>query len=134
MSTIFRSADPHGEAYNRPVETFKGCKLAGRSAGMRFEEIVWEALELLSGKITQSNVKIDIQNDLPKVCACRNKLLTVLQNLIENAVKYIGPQTEPRIKIGSRNDGEEVVFFVEDNGIRLDLESVQDLRLVCKVG
>ncbi len=127
MSTIFRSADRMERLITDLLKLSRVANLQDEVQEMRFEEIVWEALELLSGKITQSNVKIDIQNDLPKVCACRNKLLTVLQNLIENAVKYMGPQTEPRIKIGSRNDGEEVVFFVEDNGIGLDPKNLSKI-------
>jgi signal transduction histidine kinase len=127
MSTIFRSADRMERLITDLLKLSRVANLQDEVQEMRFEEIVWEALELLSGKITQSNVKIDIQNDLPKVCACRNKLLTVLQNLIENAVKYMGPQTDPRIKIGSRNDGEEVVFFVEDNGIGLDPKNLSKI-------
>jgi signal transduction histidine kinase len=75
---------------------------------------------LLAGKIAHSNVQVEIQSNLPNVSACRNKLLTILQNLIENALKYMGSQSEPHIKIGARNDGDELVFFVEDNGIGID--------------
>jgi len=127
MSTVFRSADRMERLITDLLKLSRVANLQDEVQEMRFEDIVWEALELLSGKITQSNVKIDIQNDLPKVCACRNKLLTVLQNLIENAVKYMGPQTEPRIKIGSRSDGEDVVFFVEDNGIGLDPKNLSKI-------
>ncbi len=127
MSTIFRSADRMEGLITDLLKLSRVANLQDEVQEMSFEEIVWEALELLSGKINQSNVKIDIQSDFPKVCACRNKLLTVLQNLIENAVKYMGPQTEPRIKIGSRNDGEDVVFFVEDNGIGLDPKNLSKI-------
>ncbi len=127
MSTVFRSADRMESLITDLLKLSRVANLQDELQELSFEEIVWEALELLAGKITESNVKIDIQNDLPKMCACRNKLLTVLQNLIENAVKYMGPQTEPRIKIGSRNDREDVVFFVEDNGIGLDPQNLSKI-------
>ena len=44
----------------------------------------------------------------------------MLQNLLDNAAKFMGDQKEPRIEIGSRRDGEEVVTFVRDNGIGID--------------
>jgi len=43
-----------------------------------------------------------------------------MQNLIENAVKYMGDQPEPRVEIGMRYDNHRRVFFVRDNGIGID--------------
>jgi len=45
------------------------------------------------------------------------RMTEVLQNLIVNAVKFMGNQERPLIEIGSqRRDGKDV-FFVQDNGI-----------------
>ena len=41
----------------------------------------------------------------------------VLQNLLDNAVKYMGDQPEPCIEIGLSGTGRDTVFFVRDNGI-----------------
>jgi signal transduction histidine kinase len=46
--------------------------------------------------------------------------LEVLQNLVDNAVKFAGDQPEPRLEIGAREEGEETIFFVRDNGIGID--------------
>jgi signal transduction histidine kinase len=40
-----------------------------------------------------------------------------MQNLIDNAIKFMGNQPRPRIEIGAiRNDRSETVFYVKDNG------------------
>jgi signal transduction histidine kinase len=57
---------------------------------------------------------------LPDVCADRVRLVQVVQNLIENAVKYMGNQPAPLIEIGLRPDPAGIVFFVQDNGIGID--------------
>ena len=44
----------------------------------------------------------------------------MLQNLLDNAVKFMGDQTEPRIDMGVREEGKEVVCYVRDNGIGID--------------
>jgi chemotaxis family two-component system sensor kinase Cph1 len=44
----------------------------------------------------------------------------VLQNLVDNAAKYMGGQTSPTIEIGSREDGQQTVYFVRDNGMGID--------------
>jgi len=43
-----------------------------------------------------------------------------MQNLIDNALKYMGEQKHPLVEIGSRRDGDEAVFFVRDNGMGID--------------
>jgi len=44
----------------------------------------------------------------------------VMQNLIDNAAKFMGDQPAPRIEIGVRNEGNQRVLFVKDNGIGID--------------
>jgi signal transduction histidine kinase len=47
-------------------------------------------------------------------------LLEVFQNLVENAVKFMGDQTEPCIEIGWQKKETEIVCFVKDNGVGID--------------
>ena len=47
----------------------------------------------------------------------RVRLLEVYQNLLENAVKFMGEQTQPRVEIGAKRNGTEVACFVRDNGM-----------------
>ncbi len=47
----------------------------------------------------------------------------MLQNLIENAVKFSAGEPAPRVRIGlRRNATGEDVYFVEDNGIGISAE------------
>ncbi len=69
--------------------------------------------------------RLDGFEDLPAVHGDRVRLLEVLQNLIENATKFMGDQPAPRIEVGLRRDvggAEEPdpVFYVRDNGIGID--------------
>ena len=63
-----------------------------------------------------------IAPDLPPVTGDRLRLVEVYQNLIENAVKYMGDQPAPRVEVGTRHDAEtgETVFYVADNGMGID--------------
>jgi signal transduction histidine kinase len=47
-------------------------------------------------------------------------LREVFENLITNAAKYAGDQPEPNIEIGARDNGNEQVIFVKDNGIGIE--------------
>jgi PAS domain S-box-containing protein len=83
-------------------------------------EIVSEALAQSSAKMSSKNVKVTVDGDLPIVQVDRMRLVEVLVNLLENSVKYMGDQPQPEIEIGKRLDGENMVFFVRDNGIGID--------------
>jgi signal transduction histidine kinase len=78
--------------------------------------LVREVLELLKGQIEPRGVVVEVSPDLPLVRADRRRLLEVLQNLLENAVKFTGTQQRPKVEVGMRLDGEEQVFYVRDNG------------------
>ena len=45
----------------------------------------------------------------------RVRLLQVVQNLLDNAVKFLGEQPQPRVEIGARA-GTPAVLYVRDNG------------------
>jgi len=87
-----------------------------------FNQIVREALEQAAGRLRSRNVKVSVAQDMPTVNVDNPRIVEVLVNLIENSVKYTGDQELPEIEIGSRNDGEETVFFVKDNGMGIDPE------------
>jgi two-component system, LuxR family, sensor kinase FixL len=81
-----------------------------------FETIVRDAIKLVTGRITEIKVEVEIAPDLPSVCVDRVRFTQVMQNLIDNAVKFMGEQPEPQIWIGQRIDGAKAIFFVRDNG------------------
>ncbi|MBN2393953.1 MAG: GAF domain-containing protein [Anaerolineae bacterium] len=85
-----------------------------------FEAIAREALELVHGRITAGNVTVEIMPDLPTVYGDRARLVEVVQNLVDNACKYMGNTSHPYVKIGARQTEAETVFYVRDNGIGID--------------
>ncbi|NOT05867.1 MAG: PAS domain S-box protein [Anaerolineales bacterium] len=87
-----------------------------------FEELVRETVELLYGRLHEKEIRVRIQGDLPSVHGDRQRLSEVLQNLIDNAAKFMGDQPKPRIEIGQNGQQDNMpIFFVRDNGIGIDL-------------
>jgi signal transduction histidine kinase len=79
-----------------------------------------EAVTLVAGQITARGVQVHIASDLPVLVGDRPRLLEVLQNLLDNAVKFMGSQPQPRIDIGAGCKGEETVYYVRDNGVGIE--------------
>lgn len=84
-----------------------------------FRELVEEALLAVAGSISERGVDVQVTGDLT-LYGDRPRLVEVWQNLIENAVKFMGDQGSPRIEIGMEKLKGEQVFFVRDNGMGID--------------
>lgn len=79
-----------------------------------FEDLVREVVEGLANDADR--VEADVPSDLPVLLTDRQVLSRVLQNLMDNALKY-SPDGSP-CELGARADGEDwIVFWVRDHGI-----------------
>ena len=89
------------------------------SENVSFDELTRAAIEVVVGQIQERGVTIQVQQNLPIVYGDRQRLTEVLQNLLDNATKYMGNQKNPLIEIGVKDVGESgnSIFFVRDNGI-----------------
>jgi signal transduction histidine kinase len=83
-------------------------------------ELAQEVIDLLAGQLKGRPVRLEIWPELPPVYGDRSRLLDVMQNLIGNAVKFMGDQPQPRIEVGCKHENGDAIFFVQDNGIGID--------------
>lgn len=83
-----------------------------------FNTLVNDAMDIVHGQIEKQNITVRTQPNLPWVRGDRQRLIEVLQNLIDNAAKYMGDQSTPLIEIGQQGEQDgKLVLFVKDNGI-----------------
>jgi signal transduction histidine kinase len=106
---------------NELLELSRIGRMINKPEAVEFEELVREAMDIVHGRLKTRNVSVHIQPNLPAIHGDKPRLVEVLQNLLDNAVKYMGDQPNPSIEIGSETvaDG-EIIFFVRDNGIGID--------------
>ncbi len=81
-----------------------------------FQEIIEEALALVEGQLVSRGTRVTVEPDLPLVQGDRARLVEVVQNLVDNASKYMGDQLDPHIVIGKQVKNGKTIFFVRDNG------------------
>jgi len=85
-----------------------------------FREIVEDALRLVEGRLEAQQVRVQVEAGLPNVYGDRARLVEVVQNLVDNAAKFMGDQSNPLIEIGAKITDGIPVFFVGDNGIGVE--------------
>lgn len=83
------------------------------------DTLVEDVLALHAETLRSRGIRVDIE-DLPELTADRVQLRQVFQNLVSNAIKFLGDQPAPRISIRGVSEGRFVRFEVADNGIGID--------------
>lgn len=81
--------------------------------------LVDQVRETLSPALQGRDIRWKI-GPLPVVSGDEGLLRLVLANLLDNAVKFTRTRDRAEIEVGARNEGEEQVFFVRDNGVGFD--------------
>jgi signal transduction histidine kinase len=117
LKRIREAKDKMHRLLNELLELSRIGRLMNPPADTPFVEIINEALDLTKGRLMNGNVQLEIQDDLPVVKGDRVRLVEVMQNLIDNAAKFSNEEQQPRIEIGVREENNETVFYVKDNGI-----------------
>jgi PAS domain S-box-containing protein len=127
MNRIQQAVDKMQILLNDLLELSRIGRIMHEPVEEDFGAIVRDALSLLDGVITSGNIHVDFVDEGYKVTGDRVRLLEVIQNLVENAIKFMGTQPAPEIHIGSiKGDDGNPVFFVQDNGIGIEPQ-YQDL-------
>ena len=81
-------------------------------------ELVEETAATIGGVL--QGVELRVAPDLPAVFGDHSRLVELLQNLMENAAKFMGDQPNPLIEIGAVVKGTQVECYVLDNGIGIE--------------
>jgi PAS domain S-box-containing protein len=84
------------------------------------KELAAEAMRIVAGPILEGKVQVRLIDEPVILYGDRSRLVEIWQNLVENAVKFMGDQPSPKIDIGIERHENETVFFVRDNGIGID--------------
>jgi len=121
MSRVNEATEKMGRLLTELLELSRVGRMMNPPQAVEFGEIVRESIELVAGRITERGIKLEITPGLPVVFGDRLRLVQVMQNLIDNATKFMGSQPAPCIVIGC--EGEEdgkPIFYVKDNGIGIE--------------
>jgi signal transduction histidine kinase len=95
---------------------------------VELETVLAEAQSALAASLRGSGARIE-HGPLPAVRGERTLLVSLLQNLIGNAVKFAGAEA-PVVRIDARRDRDMWEFSATDNGIGIDPEYAERIFLI----
>lgn len=120
MEKINSAADTMGDLLSGLLELSRIGRIINPPEQGSLKELVERAAEHLHDKLNRRGVALEIADDMPRYWGDTLRLLEVFQNLIENAIKFMGDEPSPRIEISAQSVGDVIECTVRDNGIGIE--------------
>jgi signal transduction histidine kinase len=123
VQRIRAAADRMSELLDDLLELSRTGRIDRPQEDVPFAEVVREAEAATAGRLGARGVEVAVAPGLPVVRGDRRGLVELVQNLLENAVKFAGDRADPRVEVGVREGGApsgQALLYVRDNGIGID--------------
>jgi len=117
---IANAADKMDRLLRDLLELSRIGRIVNEPTHVSLTQLAEDAADIVRGQLDRIGVRLQIDPDLPMAYGDPVRLLEVLQNLLDNAAKYMGNTPDPLIEVGCRLDDNEPVCYVRDNGIGID--------------
>jgi len=117
LGYIHSAADRMEVMLNDLLEISRIGRVGAYKEEISYRELVADALAALAGQISLNNVDVQVNDADIVLSGDRVRLTQIWQNLLENAVKYLGNQPEPVVELGVELHHSDICFVVRDNGI-----------------
>ena len=88
-----------------------------------------DALANLAPAVRSSNATV-LREPLPMILGDRAEMTQVFQNLIGNALRYRTEGVAPMVSVSARDEGEEWIVEVRDNGIGIEPQYFQRIFMI----
>ncbi|MEM9000796.1 MAG: two-component regulator propeller domain-containing protein [Bacteroidota bacterium] len=102
-------------------------KIENNNEWLNTNEVVELARNMVHGRLNERNAKLYVDKNLPKILGDKNRMVQVFENLLDNAIKYMGSQKNPMVRVESRATEDQNQFLVIDNGSGMDKATLEKL-------
>ena len=120
MQQITSAADKMSSLLDDLLEISRVGQAVNEPEVFTLNELSEDALFLLQGAIEKSGAVIEFAADMPPIFADRRRIQEVMQNLLENAIKFSGAGNTPRVSVSADLQDNKVLCKVQDNGIGIE--------------
>ncbi|EPR66582.1 CheR family methyltransferase [Cyclobacterium qasimii] len=83
----------------------------------------------IKDKLTEAKGKINIDLQVPEITFSKKNLRSIIFNLLSNSLKYRSPDRDLELTIKTEQSDEYIILSVQDNGLGLDPNNINDIFL-----
>ncbi len=98
------------------------------------EAMVWDLRGMFENDLKTREIQLIIDTQLPQLYCERARVRQIFQNLIDNAIKYMGDGERREIHVGCQIRLSEAEFYVRDTGLGIDADDVGKVFFVFRRG
>ncbi|WP_080318323.1 ligand-binding sensor domain-containing protein [Croceivirga radicis] len=109
------------------TEIAKLGHIKNKNEAVDTRQIAQKAIAMMVSRVQEQDVKILIAENMPVLVGDANRFFQVFENLLDNAVKYMGDQKNPSITIESHTTVDEIKITITDNGSGMDKNALNKL-------
>ena len=117
LKHISSATSKMAQLLNELLELSRIGRLMNSPEDLSLTNLARDVVERVAILLDERGIEIEIADDMPMVFGDPGRLYEVFQNLIDNAIKFMGDQTVPKIEIGAFTNDDEIRCYVRDNGI-----------------
>jgi PAS domain S-box-containing protein len=99
------------------LELSRAGRIVSTFEDVSAQAIVQTVVQSLEDRMNAKGIELFIKEDLPTVYCDAGRLRQVFENLLCNAVKFVGEAQRPVIEIGCKDVEGAHQFYVRDNGV-----------------
>jgi len=119
------------------TELLELSRIKTRRQKMEMVEIgplVRELEEMFESDLKNGRISLVFDNDFPILNCERARFRQIFQNLIDNAIKYMGDGPQREIHLGCTVRMTEAEFYVRDTGLGIDADDLSKIFFVFRRG
>ncbi|MDZ7723680.1 MAG: ATP-binding protein [candidate division KSB1 bacterium] len=126
LATVTDAANRMGTLIDELLQFSRTGRQKVRKSKIEMNALVREALERIKQDIEKREISWNVQ-ELPQVSGDDSLLKQVWLNLLDNAVKFTKNTQKAEISIGCKEEENNFVFYVRDNGVGFDMKYAHKL-------
>lgn len=109
------------------LELSRAGKKAGEFREVKVKSILGLSLKSIESLLRKKHIELKQPPDFPAIYCDKTGMQQVFNNLLDNAIKYMGPQSKPKIEIGWSKNKDQYIFWVKDNGMGIKKEDQEKI-------
>jgi signal transduction histidine kinase len=101
---------------------------------VEMEAMIWDLRGLFDSDLKGKGIELVIDSTLPNLWAEKARVRQIFQNLIDNAIKYMGERPVKEIRVGCKVRVTEAEFYVKDTGSGIHPDDIEKVFFVFRRG
>jgi PAS domain S-box-containing protein len=109
------------------LELSRAGKKAGEFKEVKVKSIIGLSLKSIESHVSKKHIELKQPLEFPTIYCDKTGMQQVFNNLLDNAIKYMGSQSHPNIEIDWSKSKDHYLFWIKDNGMGIKREDQEKI-------